>query len=76
MAEGQYARLLQELNSSPRPLMDRKISEDLYDTMVALVDASEIETVRLLQGRAKAYRTILKYPQQVATLAASEKDDT
>jgi len=56
--------------------MDRKISEDLYDTMVALVDASEIETVRLLQGRAKAYRTILKYPQQVATLAASEKDDT
>lgn len=73
---GPNSRLSHELKTSALwPLLKAKLQSELQKTMIALVDAPDSDTVRLLQGRALAYRTILTFPEYIATLAKSEKED-
>lgn len=73
---GEFADLLAEIKRSPRPLQEKRVYNQLVETMTALVDAESIDDVRRLQGKAKAYRAFLKYNEEILTLAASEKDDS
>lgn len=73
---GPNTTLLQEIKQSPLwPHYTKRIQEDYELAKEALVDAVDNDTVRLLQGRCISYRAVLTYPQYLATLAASEKDD-
>jgi len=56
------------------PAVKAHLERHLLVTMTALVDAVENDTVRLLQGRALAYRTLLNLPNELATLASADID--
>ena len=53
--------------------IEPEIAKGLEIVKNALVDAESIDTVRMLQGKAKAYRDLMKFPESLeARLSEAE----